>query len=224
MIPASTFTALPTQTQTPVPTLRPSPTATPVIHICSPLADHSLEELPQIVTEPFKAPRPGYDDGHHGLDLGYWSWNGKPIIGMPVQAVLAGKVAAVINDRQPYGNMLMTETTFERIPPALRQQVSIPSGQSLYLVYAHLQEPPAFEIGQSVTCGQDLGAVGLTGRTSGPHLHFETRWGPPDTTFQSMAFYTTSAIPEEMAAYQTWRLSGTYHLFDPMQLLELPQP
>jgi murein DD-endopeptidase MepM/ murein hydrolase activator NlpD len=138
--------------------------------------------------------------------------------------VLAGKVAAVINDRQPYGNMLMTETSFERIPPALRQQVGIPTGQSLYLIYAHLQAPPAFEIGQSVSCGQVLGAVGLSGRTSGPHLHFETRWGPPNTTFQSMAFYTTSATPEEMAAYKTWRLSGTYHLFDPMELLSLPQP
>ena len=41
-------------------------------------------------------------------------------------------------------------------------------------LYAHLSTllvPP----GQSVTPGQALGYIGMTGKTTGPHLHFEIR-------------------------------------------------
>jgi len=216
--PSSTPSPVPTQTATSM----PQPTPTKIINVCSPLAGHPIEDLAKIVSEPFKTPRPNRDDGHHGLDLGYWSWNGTSIIGMPIDAILDGRIAAVINNRSPYGNALMIETIFERIPQYLHTRISIPEDQSLYLVYAHMENPPDLQIGQEITCGQSLGTVGLSGLTSGPHLHIEVRWGPAGTTFASMAYYTTDATPEEMAAYQTWRMSDTFHLFNPFLLLTLP--
>lgn len=46
----------------------------------------------------------------------------------------------------------------------------------LYTIYAHMSEVIAV-IGQHVQTGDVIGLVGATGATTGPHLHFEVRWG-----------------------------------------------
>jgi len=45
---------------------------------------------------------------------------------------------------------------------------------TLYSMYAHLGRT-AVKVGDRVTAGQTVGYVGMTGNTSGPHLHYETR-------------------------------------------------
>jgi murein DD-endopeptidase MepM/ murein hydrolase activator NlpD len=197
--------------------------------ICSPLAVLSLDRIPTYITQPFIQPslvhnaeHPDWvrkDDGHHGVDIGYYQINGKLFTGTPVLAALDGKIAAIVHDRPPYGNMLIVETPFERIPPALVASQGIAEGDSLYSLYAHLQALQALTIGQPISCGQQLAETGLTGFTGGPHLHFETRWGPPGRTFASMAYYRADATSEEMDNYETWRMTAVFHLFDPMELL-----
>ncbi len=49
-------------------------------------------------------------------------------------------------------------------------------GQQLYTVYAHMSKIIAV-VGQHVETGDILGEVGATGATTGPHVHFEVRWG-----------------------------------------------
>jgi murein DD-endopeptidase MepM/ murein hydrolase activator NlpD len=46
------------------------------------------------------------------------------------------------------------------------------------MVYMHLRDTPEVEVGDTVTTGQRLGAVGSTGRSSACHLHFELWSGP----------------------------------------------
>ena len=47
-------------------------------------------------------------------------------------------------------------------------------GKPLFTVYAHMSRVDV-TVGQRVDSGQQLGLVGKTGRTTGPHLHFEVR-------------------------------------------------
>lgn len=220
-------TLLPTLTSTLAPTLTPTPTPAP--RLCSPLAVQPLEKISEIITQPFKMPRvlgngtyKEEDSTHHGVDLGYYTRDKKLFTGTPTLAALDGRIAAVIHDRLPYGNMLILETAFERIPAAVIASQKIPTGDSLYTLYAHLQNLQPLEIGHPVNCGDQLAETGLTGWTGGPHLHFETRWGPAGQTFASMAYYKADTSAEERANYEKWRMSGTFHLFDPMELLRIP--
>ncbi|GAA1596545.1 peptidoglycan DD-metalloendopeptidase family protein [Kribbella karoonensis] len=78
-------------------------------------------------------------------------------IGTPVRAVTSG----VVRVEHPAwaGNL-----------------VRIDHGNGLETLYAHLSRVDVTD-GQRVTAGQQIGAVGDKGNTTGPHLHFEVRLG-----------------------------------------------
>ena len=199
----------------------PAPTQTlePSFLMCSPLALHPLEELPEIIGDPYNPPPPGREERHHGVDFGYYHWRERDtMLGEPVQSALPGVVASVLDDHYPYGNMVMVETPRLFLPPELVNRLQIPEGESLYLLYAHLSQSPLVRLGQSVDACQPLGEVGKSGNTDIPHLHLETRLGPAGTLFESMRFYDTHATQEEMDNYKLWRTSGVFRHFDPMDL------
>lgn len=118
-----------------------------------------LQGIPQVVpaagtqissgfgyrSDPF-AGRPAF---HAGLDF-------KGPMGAPIFAAAKGKVAFV-GRRAGYGNC-----------------VEIDHGNGLRTRYAHMSAFRA-RVGQPVNAGQVIGAVGSTGRSTGPHLHFEVR-------------------------------------------------
>ncbi len=248
-IPTSLPTATPTHIPlTPGATEAPSQLPTPTVElspICSPLDGIGLSELPQIITNPFASPHPGADDGHHGIDLAFYRYKDRVgMQGLPVHSVLSGKIVGETTDRPPYGNMVIVETPLTALSPAWVASLdqlslatpappdsrltcpSMPlplaqtgSGLSLYLLYAHMESPPPFRTGDPVGCGDPLGAVGNTGNSGNPHLHFEVRLGPGETTLGAMSHYDTSATEDEMAAYCLWRVSGKYRLVDPTFLI-----
>ena len=162
-----------------------------------------------------------------------------------MQAALGGQVAGVIADRFPYGNAVMVETRLQDLPPGWVEALALPTAlpqalsnpaltcpaattpyiqeepRSLYVLYAHLQDLPKVQPGQTLACGDELGAVGQSGNALNPHLHFEVRLGPAQARFGSLAHYDNSATPEEMGLYCLWRVSGIFQLLDPLALLAL---
>jgi len=74
------------------------------------------------------------------------------------------------------------------------QSVFIDHGDGLISMYMHLSRV-SVEVGQRVERGQKVGAVGSTGRATGPHLHFGLRWhgARADPT---LLFGAPNAIPE----------------------------
>lgn len=52
-------------------------------------------------------------------------------------------------------------------------------GKLLYTIYGHM-DSLIVERGQTVRSGESIGFVGETGKTTGPHLHFEVRVGEND--------------------------------------------
>ncbi len=232
----------------PLPSLtpNPTPTATQSFQICSPLEGITLAEMgqPDLLKNPFQAPRPGMDDGHFGADFAYWSrGERKTMLGLPVYSVFAGRVAGVIHNHTPYGNAVIIETPLDGVPagwlpvfptaaPTIQPAPSLycppdpvnyaaRPGRSLYLLYAHFNKTPLVTVDQPVTCGQAIGEVGTTGRSVNPHLHLETRAGPAGATFAEMAHYDNAATDSEMRTYCTWRVSGLFQAFDPLKVLSL---
>ncbi len=94
-------------------------------------------------------PLTGESRFHHGVDVAAPE-------GSPVKAALAGRVVFA-GARGGYGNVVEIEHEDGRTSR-----------------YAHLSAI-AVEPGDAIAAGARLGAVGSTGRSTGPHLHFELR-------------------------------------------------
>jgi len=194
---------------------------TGLVEVCSPLAGHSLEELPQIVSAPYDPPPPGRDERHQGVDFAYYRRNGRlSIQGVEVQSVLAGVVRAALADSFPYGNFVLIETPTAGLPERLRRSLGTQSGESLYLLYAHLEAAPPVILGERVAACRALGRVGKSGNAGIAHLHLEARLGPPGRSFTSLGYYQADDTPSERANYRLWRTSGLFRHLDPMLLLE----
>jgi murein DD-endopeptidase MepM/ murein hydrolase activator NlpD len=244
--PEPTVTFAPTITSQPsVTPIPPMPTKELIQEVCSPLEGESLASIPEILTQAFKKPLPGNDDGHTGADFAFYRRNEfVGIEGLKVKAAIEGKVVTIINDRWPYGNAVLIETPLKDISRELIGQITLPvneptvmpdprvncppgalnfsmddQSQSLYTLYAHLLNNATFTVGDNVGCGEVIGAVGNSGYSSNPHLHFETRVGPSGARFDSMAYYTVQATDSERYNYCVWRVSNLFQVFDPMTLL-----
>ena len=86
---------------------------------------------------------------HNGLDF-------KGATGTPIYAAAKGRVSFV-GRKGGYGNT-----------------VEITHGNGVMTRYAHMSRFNA-RVGQQVLPGETIGAIGSTGRSTGPHLHFEVR-------------------------------------------------
>jgi murein DD-endopeptidase MepM/ murein hydrolase activator NlpD len=192
-----------------------------VYQLCSPIDQISLEILPRLVSDGYHPPPIGSDDRHQGVDFSNYPFltKYKSFLGVTVQSVLPGYVRASVAGSFPFGNVVIVETPDDVLPGELAASLGIPEGQSLYLLYAHMNEPPSVKLGQEVTACQAVGSVGASGNTYAPHLHLETRYGPPGVDFDGFSAFVDGVTEKERANYKLWRTSGMFQHFNPLRLL-----
>ncbi len=196
------------------------PTQPTAIQVCSPLTIHPLEELPEIISDPYRPPPPGKEQRHQGVDFSYYRRGERlSIQGVRVQVVLPGVVSASLADTFPYGNLVIIETPFALLPAGWVESLQIPPGGSIYTLYAHMEAPSEVKLDEWVDACQLLGTVGLSGNAAEPHLHLEMRVGPAGVSFSSMGFYKADDTAEERSNYIRWRTGGEFLHFDPMLVL-----
>ena len=216
--------------------------------ISSPLQGIEMDELDDINSNPFLFVGAGKDEGHHGTDFSFYQFKEfTKIEELPIQSIFSGDVSAIVKDRPPYGNMIMIETPISEFPDYFQSflesyimfenlpnftNLQCPNYEmdkydirsedlSLYVLYAHLYDPPIMEPGMSIHSGDLIGKVGNTGASGNPHLHLEIRLGPPNYQFPEMAHYDNGASTEEMHNYCLWRVSGYFFQIDPMEIIHL---
>ena len=76
-----------------------------------------------------------------------------------------------------YGNVVVIEYAYWLLPEAVRDNLGLKRNESLYLLYAHLEDAPNLIPGGSVIAGTTVGNIGSTGNSNGAHLHLEARIG-----------------------------------------------
>lgn len=101
---------------------------------------------------------------HNGIDI-------KAYLGDTIYAAFGGKVRVVKNDPRGYGNVIV-----------------IRHWNGLETVYGHLSKQ-IVKPNEIVKVGQPIGLAGNTGRSTGTHLHFETRFcGIPINPLEIFSF------------------------------------
>jgi murein DD-endopeptidase MepM/ murein hydrolase activator NlpD len=109
-----------------------------------------------ITTWHFESGSSGYHTSerpdHNGVDF--------PIIsGTNIYAIADGEVIKNAYEGGGYGNHVV-----------IRHVIG---DKTVETIYGHMEEPSALVVGEKVSRGKIIGHVGSTGRSSGPHLHFE---------------------------------------------------
>lgn len=118
-----------------------------------------LEGVPQVLPASLAAISSGFGYRHDPFTGGAAMHSGLDFrgpIGAPIHAAAKGTVSFV-GRKAGYGNV-----------------VEVSHGNGLVTRYAHMSRFAA-KPGQKVAAGAVIGAIGNTGRSTGPHLHFEVR-------------------------------------------------
>ena len=132
----------------------------------------------EIAKNQWQLPTTGYHlTARFGMAGGLWSSNHTGLdfatsIGTPIVAVANGVITET-GSAGAYGN---------------RTIETLADGTELY--YCH-QNTIGVRVGQKVAAGQQIGEVGNTGNTTGPHLHLEVRpgGGDPVDPYQALVFH-----------------------------------
>ena len=121
--------------------------------------ERALDGIPQVVPASIQSITSGFGyrrdpfNGHGAMHAGI---DFKGPVGSPIFAAADGRV------------------TFAGWKSGYGQAIEITHGNGMLTRYAHLSRI-GVKVGQDVAAGATIGGLGNTGRSTGPHLHFEVR-------------------------------------------------
>ena len=121
--------------------------------------ERGLNQIPQVMPADLNSISSGFGyrrDPFRGTAAMHSGLDFRAPMGSPIHAAADGRVAFV-GWKNGYGKV-----------------VEIDHGAGLVTRYAHMSRFNA-QVGAKVTAGDVIGAIGSTGRSTGPHLHFEVR-------------------------------------------------
>ncbi|HYD24643.1 MAG TPA: M23 family metallopeptidase [Croceibacterium sp.] len=121
--------------------------------------ERGLSGIPQVMPADMRMITSGFgyrSDPIHGAAAMHAGLDFRGPVGSPIHAAAKGKVTFV-GTKSGYGRV-----------------VEISHGNGMMTRYAHMSTWKA-KIGQAVDAGDVIGLIGNTGRSTGPHLHFEVR-------------------------------------------------
>ena len=153
----------------------------PSIHPISPADPIWLTSSYGYRLDPFTKRR----TAHHGIDLAGPE-------GLQIHCAGEGTVTVAHLDLHGYG-----------------KEVVVDHGYGYISRYAHMKEI-LVKPGQKVTRGQVLGTLGNTGRSTGPHLHYEIRKNNQPVNPMYFFFENLSAKEYELLAQRATRGKGAY--------------
>jgi murein DD-endopeptidase MepM/ murein hydrolase activator NlpD len=107
---------------------------------------------------------------HQGIDIA-------GPLGLDIHATGDGKVVRAKKGKWGYGH-----------------EVKVDHGYGYVTIYAHMQDI-LVKVGQEIKRGEIVGTLGNTGRSSGPHLHYEVRKN--GRTVNPMYFFYENLTPTE---------------------------
>lgn len=114
---------------------------------------------------------------HPGIDI-------KLPNGTPIGSVAGGRVHDVRHDEESLGTHIIIEHRAD-------------DGNVFYSIYGHL-DTTRVKKGDAVSAGQMIGTVGITGNTSGPHIHLQIDRGTADETYHTV--YWPESVPTRAVA------------------------
>jgi murein DD-endopeptidase MepM/ murein hydrolase activator NlpD len=121
-------------------------------------------------------------DGHGGTDLSLAPFGWAMMDAQEVEIVAAAPGTIVLKQD---GNFDRQCLTLDQLPPNIPANiVAIRQDDGLFAYYYHMKSGTVtpLPVGTRVAAGQHLGFVGSSGRSSGPHLHFELNSASQGTT------------------------------------------
>lgn len=142
------MTSYPTMPSQPISSLAPSPSITTPT-FAFPIGGDSKQQITAFFDAKIKDPKTKKLKVHTGIDI-------KANLGTPIIATADGTVS-LSKEVGAWGNLL---------------KIKHKNGYETW--YAHLKDFEA-HFGQSVKKGDVIGYVGMTGNSTGPHLHYELR-------------------------------------------------